>query len=95
MSQPQLSVREKAREMFDEKFLNPDIFSSKTPLNPTYSDGKVGLLIEDFRNFIDQIITLALEEKRERVAELLKTPAYNRDQTYDIAIKEVLSVLKQ
>lgn len=34
-----------------------------------------------------------LDEVREKIEELLKTPHYNNHQTYNTAIKEVLSIL--
>ena len=65
MSQPQLSVREKARYMFNERFLRIS-FGDGTANGGgkgLYFVPKENLSFDEIKDFIDQIITLAQEEK--------------------------------
>lgn len=76
MSQPQLSVREKAREMFDKEFgyksldfhddYDGDGWNGASMVKSTGCDdcARCQNAREAHKNFIDQIITLAQEEKK-------------------------------
>ena len=58
-------------EEFDEKFLNPDKFSSATPLNPIYSNGRIGYFINDIKSFHSETIKGLIERlvKEEKLKE--------------------------
>lgn len=62
VSQPQISVRERAREMFEQKFVN---LVDVTGFNDEYTRyaHRPTKKQREIMNFIDQIITLAQEEK--------------------------------
>ncbi len=47
---------------FRERFLNPDLFSSRSVFHPKYDDGKIGLMAMDLETFIAQSIKSACEE---------------------------------
>lgn len=65
MTQPQLSVRERAREMFDAIFSQQKTAEGRSYLYDKEAECSVNPLI--MKDFIDQIITLAQEENRKRI----------------------------
>lgn len=48
---------------------------------------------EIIRKALDSHSQKLVSELKSKIEELLKTPEYNKDQTYDIAIKEVLNII--
>lgn len=77
---PQLSVRERARNMFDEKFgkvekyhqaywSEPDAGGVQTAVPYKFTDES-----NHIKDFIDQIITLAQEEKIKEIEKLVIVP---------------------
>lgn len=53
--------KSEADASFDERFLNPDIFSNKGILNPKYENGRLGYAIEDIKSHISSLRTADLD----------------------------------
>lgn len=43
---------------------------------------------------LDQVLEEQREELIEKIENLLKTPSYNKDQSYETSIKEIISIIK-
>lgn len=86
------NIKEKAREMFDERFGR--LLSNRNPDEFVFVENEV-------KDFIDQIITLVIEEKIKVIEQL----AHNEtglmpemgifDSGYELAKEDVIKILKQ
>lgn len=71
-----MNIKQKAREMFDEKF-DVGFLYENTPINKNKSAEKI-------KSFIDQIIDMAVEEERERIREYLTGLRRPEEPPYDL-----------
>ena len=74
-----MNIKQKAREMFDEKFA-PNGFIS----------GDEELIVPDIKSFIDQIIDMAVEEERRKVLRDIEIIAVNTGCNYASAINRYM-----
>lgn len=72
MNQQQLN---KIDEEFEKRFTNPNKLDSRSFLHPYYQNGKIGLLLTDFKTFLHSKLQEAYElgkrDEREDIVEMV------------------------